>query len=191
MVSWEALWTGSRGTGPLWCGFVSFPHPSLSLPFPFCKAWGQGAGVHDLRGPCRLSSSLDVSERLWPLGFRVCAWCPLRHPPSSLTLPSQQRRGWEMASMCVLSKAYSLFPGSLICHEEQARLRFMPKERRVQGGKRGRGWVACLEMHTGRQRHAHGPELGTDSAEETDIQIQRNDREAVRVGGLCGGGACC
>lgn len=42
-------------------------------------------------------------------------------------------------------------------------------------------------MHTGREMRRL--ETGTESAEEIDIQIEKT-REAFRVGGLCGGGAC-
>lgn len=64
-------------------------------------------------------------------------------------------------------------------------MRFMPKERRAQGGQaRGsekEGDTLPGRMHAGRTRDPQARDwIELKGAEETDIKIQRQDRETVK-----------
>ena len=65
-------------------------------------------------------------------------------------------------------------------------MRFMPKERRAQGGQaRGsekEGDTLPARMHAGRTRDPQARDwTELKGAEETDIKIQRQDRETVKT----------
>lgn len=103
-----------------------------------------------------------------------------------------------MGSICALLKMRSLFPGSLICQEYQKKMRrFMKRKKegsrvgRREGVRKRERWVACPETHTGRNRDPQARNwMEQKGAEETDIQIRRKEREAVKSWGAWRRGRC-